>query len=52
MMRWNMKNINYSHKATSIQVYQLLDRKLTKFPSHETEINICGMPKSRLSPPK
>ena len=48
-MGWNMKNITYSHKYPSLPI---IEPKINQFPSHESEINICGMPKSQLSPPK
>ena len=41
MKLWNNEYIKFSQ---IYQVYQLMDRKLIKFPSHETEINICEMP--------
>ena len=38
-MRWNMKNITYSHKYTSLSI---IEPKINQFPSYESEINICG----------
>ena len=40
-MGWNIKNINSSHKYTSLLI---IEPKINQFSSHESEINICGMP--------
>ena len=38
-MGWNMKNITYSHKYASLPI---IEPKINQFPSHGSEINICG----------